>query len=522
MKKIIALFLVLSTVIAAFSDCTDGASTSQSMGTSAQSTSSSSATAQSTTSAALTPEELEPQLVFHLDFSPESIKNGKYTDLTGNGHDGIIHGNVENEGGSAKFAGSKDSYVSIPDHASLYFSRKQSFTLEIRFKAEENSSWACLAQKGLGDGASPYYGFWLDDAGKLNMGMGSTIGGAKNYASNTEVGEEWHHAVIVQDAQAGTVLFYLDGELQRSAFPTVSGAPAVPTNVKSPGEEFTIGTSFSEHFKGLIDDIKLYNYAVPENELFSEYEWNAFALERKHFTYTDTDEGRSFALPYRIHYPSGYVNNDGTKYPVVVLMHGHGECGTDNVAQLRNSGGYIKSLMQKDNCIVIVPQCRCDNGISTEWVASKHNFANTNRKLPEKGTIALRALIALLDETAKDERVDTEKMSAFGFSMGGFGVWELLVRRPDLFSAAVICSAAGIPASADKVLDIDIRAYHGRKDETVPVSGLELMDAAISALGGKKFTATYFDDIDHNGCASAALDADGDFFDWLISQTKAD
>jgi predicted esterase len=521
MKKIIALFLVLASLICAFSACAGGAATTSGTESTLESTSASTTKA-STAYPTLTPGEEEPQLVFHLDFSPSSLKDGKYIDLAGNGHDGIIHGNVENENGSAKFAGSENSYITIPDHPALHFSRKQSFTLEIRFKAEASSAWACIAQKGLADNTAPYYGFWLDSEGKLNMGIGSATSGTKNYASDEALGEGWHHAVLIQDAQAGTVLFYLDGKLQSSTFPKVGGTAPVPTGVKSEGEDFTIGTNFSDHFAGLIDDIKLYNYAVQENELLAEYEENVFALERRYFEYTDADTGKSFTLPYRIHYPSGYLEGDGEKYPVVLLMHGHGECGTDNVAQLRNSAGNIKNLMRKDNCIIIVPQCKCDNGINTEWVASKHNFANTNRKLTEKPTLALGALIALLDETVKNEKVDADRISAFGFSMGGFGVWELLVRRPDLISAAVICSAAGIPASADKVLDIDIRAYHGKKDETVPISGLELMDEAITALGGTKFTAAYFDDADHNSCINAASEKDGDLFAWLLSKTKAD
>lgn len=521
MKKIIALLLVIAALTSALSAC-NGGETTASTETTAQSTTASTKKTTSTTSSTTTPEELPPQLLLHLDFSPDSLKDGKYKDITGNGHDGIIHGAVENESGSAKFTGSEGSYISIPDSAALNFSRKQSFTLEVRFKAEAKSAWACLLQKGLADNTPAYFGLWLDDTNKLNLGIGSVTGGKKNYAANAETGDGWHTAVIIQDTQAGTVLFYLDGELQSSTFPRVGGTAPVPTNVKSAGEDLTIGTNLSEHFTGLIDYVKIYNYAVQEKDLFAEYEGNVFALERRYFEYTDKDTGSSFTLPYRIHYPSGYYGNSGEKYPVVVLMHGHGECGTDNVAQLRNSAGNIRNLMQKDNCIIIVPQCKCDNGINTEWVASKHNFANTNRKLYENATLALSALMELLDETAKDEKVDTDRISAYGFSMGGFGVWELLVRRPEMFSAAVICSAAGIPASADKVLDIDIRAYHGKKDETVPVSGLELMDSAISALGGTKFTATYFDDIDHNGCISAAFNKDGDLLDWLIAQTKAD
>ncbi|MBQ8404031.1 MAG: prolyl oligopeptidase family serine peptidase, partial [Clostridia bacterium] len=267
---------------------------------------------------------------------------------------------------------------------------------------------------------------------------------------------------------------------------------------------------------------KLYNYAVPEKTLLTEHPELVFNLDREYYDYTDSETGESFTLPYRVYYPTDYEASQGKKYPVILFMHGHGECGKDNVAQLRNSGGHIEGLMARDDCIIVVPQCECDGGINKEWVASEHHFENTNRTLSEKGTLALRALMSLLDEFAKNDKVDTNKISAFGFSMGGFGVWELLMRKPDMFAAAVILSAAGAPASADKVLDIDIRAYHGKADDIVPVSGLELMDAAIKNLGGTKFKASYFETADHNTCIGEAFAQDGNFFTWLLEQTKAD
>ncbi|MBQ9745497.1 MAG: hypothetical protein IJW21_01575, partial [Clostridia bacterium] len=411
MKKIISLFLVISTVMLAFASCgasaTTGttASTSQTAapttantGTTATTEGTTATTNPTTATTATTakPQEpsAEPKLIFHLDFSPESLKDGKYTDLTGNGHDGVVHGSVENEGGSAKFVGDGTSYISIADHEDLNFTGAQSFTLEVRFKADPQSRWACIAQKGLGDDSGAYFGFWLDSGNKLNMG--AAMVGAKNYASDAVVGTEWHQAIIIQDAKAGTILFYLDGELQGSTFPKNNKIPAEPMFLSSKGEEFTIGTNFSDHYTGLIDDIKLYNYAVSEKELLKDYPGQVFTLEREYYEYSDAQTGESFTLPYRIYYPTGYTENNGTKYPVVLMMHGHGECGKDNVAHLRNNGGHIEGLMARDDCIIIAPQCQCDNGVNKEWVASNHRFDLTNRTLDEKGTVALRALMALM------------------------------------------------------------------------------------------------------------------------------
>ena len=45
---------------------------------------------------------------------------------------------------------------------------------------------------------------------------------------------------------------------------------------------------------------------------------------------------------------------------------------------------------------------------------------------------------------------------------------------------------------------------------------------STTALGGTKFSASYFDDADHNTCAGYAFAQDGNLFTWLLEQTKAD
>lgn len=543
MKKIISLFLTLATVILAISACagsadtattaanttaaqttasTTTASTSATKATTSKPTTQTTVTAKPHATPAPAVKNADPEsLVFHLDFSAENlVEDAYYKDLSGNGHVGYVYGSPTQNTSSVSFDGSGSSYVWINDHSDLNFHAGQSYTLEIRFKAAPNGKWGCLAQKGLADGRPGYLGFWMSDKNTLNMGIG--VVNTQNLAANSEIDTEWHQAVIIQDTKTKTVLFYLDGVLQNSTYPKSNKVPVKPTKISSVGERFTVGSSLKDHFNGEIAYVKLYNYAVPETEILSDYSDKIYTLERKYYEYTDAETNEKFTLPYRAYYPTGYKANDGKKYPVFLALHGHGECGKDNTAQLRNSVGHVEEIMAKDNCIVLIPQCECDNGINKEWVASNHSFDKTNRTLTEKATLALRAVMALMEEVKKDPAVDTDRISAFGFSMGGFGVWELLIRDPDTYAAAIILSAAGIPSEADKVLDIDIRAYHGRADATVPVSGLQLMDDAIKALGGTKFSASYFVGVDHNGCINSARDQDGDIFGWLISQTKAD
>src|SRR5205809_963998 len=62
-------------------------------------------------------------------------------------------------------------------------------------------------------------------------------------------------------------------------------------------------------------------------------------------------------LRYRILYPENY--RKAKKYPLIVFLHGSGERGRDNEAQLMHGGKlFLKSdIRQNFPAIVIFPQC---------------------------------------------------------------------------------------------------------------------------------------------------------------------
>src|SRR4051794_32042512 len=63
-------------------------------------------------------------------------------------------------------------------------------------------------------------------------------------------------------------------------------------------------------------------------------------------------------LPYRIFIPQGY--DSAKKYPLVLFLHGAGERGTDNKAQLVHKSCIIwasPEYQAKNPCFVVAPQC---------------------------------------------------------------------------------------------------------------------------------------------------------------------
>src|SRR5271166_3523287 len=81
---------------------------------------------------------------------------------------------------------------------------------------------------------------------------------------------------------------------------------------------------------------------------------NTSSFEKR--TYTDASGKK---LLYRLLRPEGYDPSSKTAYPLVLFLHGAGERGDDNEAQLLHGvTEFAKPEMRKKHpCFVIAPQC---------------------------------------------------------------------------------------------------------------------------------------------------------------------
>lgn len=217
-------------------------------------------------------------------------------------------------------------------------------------------------------------------------------------------------------------------------------------------------------------------------------------------------------LPYRIYVPFNYTPEKD--YPIFVNLHGAGHRGNDNEKHL----GFIGSLLTVkdlplDDSIIIFPQCPVDNKwVDTDWEKGSYSLD----AVPESNE--LRALVELIEQVKSDYSVDEKRIYACGLSMGGYGVWNLLMRHPDLFAGGVAMCAAGDPTKAEVLVDIPVWAIHGAKDPTVPVSGSREMVEAIKAAGGTKVEYTELPNNQHDVWTYTY--ANYKIFLWLYEQVK--
>ena len=205
----------------------------------------------------------------------------------------------------------------------------------------------------------------------------------------------------------------------------------------------------------------------------------------------------------------------GNNAPAVLLfLHGAGERGNDNQLQLKNCAADIVNFCEteKIKAVLLFPQCPQNvMWIEQSWSLPEHEMT------PEP-TPQLRHALELLDSVIEQEKCDPRRVYICGISMGGFGTWEALSRRPEFFAAAIPVCGGGDVAQAPKLKDIPIRVFHGSADSVVKVKRSRDMVAAIRSAGGTKISYTEFPGVDHNSWT--ATYADHDNLRWLFSRSR--
>jgi predicted peptidase len=117
----------------------------------------------------------------------------------------------------------------------------------------------------------------------------------------------------------------------------------------------------------------------------------------------------------------------------------------------------------------------------------------------------------------KEYSIDPQRIYLTGLSMGGYGTWDLLARKPDLFAAGVPVCGGGGESTAGKIAKIPILVFHGDLDNTVPVSRSRTLVEALKKAGGHpKYTE--YAGVGHNSWDKAY--ADPKLMNWLFQQKK--
>lgn len=213
-------------------------------------------------------------------------------------------------------------------------------------------------------------------------------------------------------------------------------------------------------------------------------------------------------LKYRLLRPKNY--RPGVKYPLVVVFHGSGAIGDDNVQQLgvAAKGWAQDEYREKFPCFVLAPQFPSR---SVLYVREPGLAVNVSVPLPP-----LHAAIELTEKLIAKLDVERSRVYVMGFSMGASATWSALALSPRMFAAAVAVAGMPDPRTAARIAGIPVWMIHGNRDDENPFAGDELMYRALVRRGARRVRFWELDGVGHE--VPARIFASESLPRWLFSQ----
>jgi predicted peptidase len=217
------------------------------------------------------------------------------------------------------------------------------------------------------------------------------------------------------------------------------------------------------------------------------------------------------SLSYRLLKPA--TIEEKKSYPLVIFLHGAGERGSDNKAQLKHGvAEFAKETMRKKHpCFLIAPQC------PTRGSWANIDFRAKTHAMSKEPSEPGRLVLELIEKTCKDHPIDKKRIYLTGLSMGGYGTWDLLSRKPDLFAAGIPICGGGDEGQARTLAKIPIWAFHGDKDFAVRVERSRTMIDAIKKAGGKP-RYTEYPGVGHDSWTQTYRNQE--VLNWLFEQRR--
>jgi predicted peptidase len=202
---------------------------------------------------------------------------------------------------------------------------------------------------------------------------------------------------------------------------------------------------------------------------------------------------RTIKLEYLLYLPNGYGRSK-KKWPLMLFLHGSGESG-NNLEMVKTHG--LPKLIDEGKdfpFIVVSPQ------------------------LPTNGWWKTEMLALLLDDLEQNLQVDTTRMYLTGLSLGGFGTWAMVEEFPNRFAAIAPICGDGLEFWMRNITHLPIWAFHGAKDDVVPLEQARRLVNELKRLGSKKVRFTVYKNAGHDSWTRAY--ANPKLYEWMLEQVR--
>ncbi|MHC4647906.1 MAG: carboxylesterase family protein [Planctomycetota bacterium] len=197
---------------------------------------------------------------------------------------------------------------------------------------------------------------------------------------------------------------------------------------------------------------------------------------------------------YLLYLPEGYGRYE-QRWPMIMFLHGIGNRG-DDLEKVKTSG--IPKVVERDrrfDFILVAPQCPGGERWSSDLLAK------------------------LLDEAAAKYAVDTDRIYLTGLSMGGSGTWRLACAYPERFAAVAPICGGGKPDQAHQLKHVPVWAFHGARDQTVPLRRSREMVEVVRACGGD-VKLTVYPEAGHDSWSQTYDNQE--LYDWFLEHRRSE
>jgi predicted peptidase len=211
---------------------------------------------------------------------------------------------------------------------------------------------------------------------------------------------------------------------------------------------------------------------------------------------------RSGELKYLLYLPADYKDAGDKRWPLMLFLHGAGERGSD--VQRVAIHGPLSLVKQGTNFpfIIVAPQC------------------------PPGQIWENEPLLQLLQSVEQKYRVDEKRIYLTGLSMGGYGTWKLGLAQPGKFAAiAPICGGCNmidvLLGPGDKggaFKSLPVWAFHGAKDDVVPLSESERVVEGLRKGGVREVKFTVYPEARHDSWKEAYKTPE--LYEWMLSKSR--
>jgi predicted peptidase len=182
------------------------------------------------------------------------------------------------------------------------------------------------------------------------------------------------------------------------------------------------------------------------------------------------------------------------KWPAIVYLHGVE--GKGEYLEILKTHGLPSLLDEQEDFpfIVISPQC------------------------PQEQEWSFDRLGKLLDDTAREFKIDEDRVYLTGVGTGATTAWRFAMDQPWRFAALAPVCGSGNPHEVCNLRDVPVWIFHGARDRIHPVSDAQSLVLALKLCGGK-VSFTIYPEADHDSWAAAY--GDPQLYAWFLEQDRS-